>query len=401
MSRHSRKIDTGTSPTGEVSGGLRTIVRIERADLLFRATIQDPLYPDHRIKLPFPEDKSNHDVGVNIQEVIVIRQMKESRVWAIRSDDEFFLPEELRIPGAFSPKLCLRQSLLTGGVPRGLSGHPDFVQVEKKSTVSISTIAFKLMISMTGDFQDARDRIAELAEEAWERDLSRAVKLYELIQANGGKVEEGLIPSELKATATISQEIESMILKSACLWFGIDPDSPLPKAPRGRPKKRPKPRPFVSDEDLKKSIEEDSTEGEIIRLTLRGENVRGTLIAMCNGIPENTDLSSLSLMSLVELLGTFKENDLQTDSVLLEAYLDATWPNWKERIGGSGGGFDASESSDPYEILGISRGATKEEVKRAYHKVMLRVHPDQSGLPSYFSIEVGKAYKKILAEIVE
>jgi hypothetical protein len=400
MSRHSRKIETNTWLTGEVSGGLRTSIRIERADLLFRSQIQDPLHHTNKITLPFPEDdNSRHLVGPNIQEITVIHHVNASPVRMLRLDNEFFIPEEKRLPGQFSPKACLRSSILTGGVPDGDSNHNDFVRVRKKSTVSISTIAFKLMIAMTGDFEDARDRIAELAEEAWERDLERAVKLYDFILANGGRVKENMIPHELKATSAISQEIESKILKSSCLWFGIDPDSPLPKAPRGRPKAKPRPRPFVSDEDLKSAIDEESSEGEIIRITLRGENVRGILLAACNGIPENTDLASLSLMSLVELLGTFKENNLDTDSVLLEAYLDATWPSWRDRVGGAS--RDTSEdASDPYEILGVSRGATKDEVKRAYHKVMLKVHPDQSGLSSYFSIAVGNAYKKILAEIV-
>lgn len=399
MSRHSRKIDTNTSPAGEASGGLRTIIRIERSDLLFKGRVQDPEHPDHKIRLPFTEEKnSRHLIGPNVQEIIVCRVVNDIAVRTLRRDDEFFLPKEKRIQDEFSPKKCLRASLLTGGVPDGDSNHSDFVKVKKKSTVSISTIAFKLMIAMTGDFEDARDRIAELAAEAWERDLDRALELYNFIESKGGKVEEDLIPPELKATAAISQEIESKILKSSCLWFGIDPDSPLPKAPRGRPKAKARPRPFVSDEELKNSIEEESSEGEVIRLTLRGESVRGILLAMCNGIPENTDLSSLSLMSLVELLGTFKENSLDTDSALLEAYLDATWPNWRDRVGAS---FDPSEdTADPYEILGVSRGATKEEVKKAYHKVMLRVHPDQSGLSSYFSIAVGNAYKKILTEIV-
>lgn len=46
---------------------------------------------------------------------------------------------------------------------------------------------------------------------------------------------------------------------------------------------------------------------------------------------------------------------------------------------------------DPYKVLGIKRGAKKEEIKKAYRKLALKYHPDRGGDEDKFK-EVSEAY---------
>jgi DnaJ family protein A protein 2 len=49
---------------------------------------------------------------------------------------------------------------------------------------------------------------------------------------------------------------------------------------------------------------------------------------------------------------------------------------------------------DPYDILGISRGASEDEVKRAYKKLAIKNHPDKGGDPEAFK-RIQGAYDRI------
>ena len=58
--------------------------------------------------------------------------------------------------------------------------------------------------------------------------------------------------------------------------------------------------------------------------------------------------------------------------------------------------------SDPYNILGVSRGASEEEIKRAYHELARKYHPDNyhdnplSDLAQEKMKEVNEAYDLIM-----
>merc|ERR1711879_589119 len=53
---------------------------------------------------------------------------------------------------------------------------------------------------------------------------------------------------------------------------------------------------------------------------------------------------------------------------------------------------------DAYRILGVSRNATRSEVKRAFYKKALLMHPDKGGDKAAFQ-ELQRAYEEILAEL--
>ena len=52
--------------------------------------------------------------------------------------------------------------------------------------------------------------------------------------------------------------------------------------------------------------------------------------------------------------------------------------------------------NDPYKVLGISRDATEEEVKRAYRELARKYHPDNQGGSSAMAKRVNEYYDILL-----
>ena len=50
---------------------------------------------------------------------------------------------------------------------------------------------------------------------------------------------------------------------------------------------------------------------------------------------------------------------------------------------------------DPYSVLGVSRNASQEEVKKAYKKLAMKHHPDRGGDETKFK-EISEAYERII-----
>ncbi len=76
---------------------------------------------------------------------------------------------------------------------------------------------------------------------------------------------------------------------------------------------------------------------------------------------------------------------------LLEAYLDRRFPGWRsadqyERDAGNADGSDrrraragSMSEDEAYELLGLAKGARREEIARAHRSLMKKAHPDHGG----------------------
>ncbi len=103
----------------------------------------------------------------------------------------------------------------------------------------------------------------------------------------------------------------------------------------------------------------------------------------------------------VDFLAELRSNDAQ-GAQLFEAYLDRAFPGWSTS-GGSSGPRGAASSrgmtvDEAYLVLGLSRGATREEVQAAHRNLMKRFHPDQGG-STYLASQVNEAKDVLLKHI--
>jgi hypothetical protein len=93
-------------------------------------------------------------------------------------------------------------------------------------------------------------------------------------------------------------------------------------------------------------------------------------------------LSELALAQLIELAA-----ELVTDSdsaQVFEAYMDRSHPDWREGGYQSANQAGLKESTEmtaelAYEILGLSAGASKDEITHAHRSLMQKMHPDRGG----------------------
>lgn len=106
----------------------------------------------------------------------------------------------------------------------------------------------------------------------------------------------------------------------------------------------------------------------------------GTVI---KGAHQGRRLSALTLSELLELAQACQHD---ADSLqLLEAYLERAHPGWQDAAGetqGEGGGAvtdDAMNEALALEILGLSPGATDEQIVAAHRRLMQKLHPDRGG----------------------
>jgi hypothetical protein len=112
-------------------------------------------------------------------------------------------------------------------------------------------------------------------------------------------------------------------------------------------------------------------------------------------------LSSLDQTDLVALLDELRVTDAQ-GALLIEAYLDRRFPDWREACSRDTGreeprGPARSRMSvkEAYDVLGLREGASEQEIRAAHRKLMLKLHPDQGG-STYLAARINEAKDVLL-----
>jgi DnaJ-domain-containing protein 1 len=117
------------------------------------------------------------------------------------------------------------------------------------------------------------------------------------------------------------------------------------------------------------------------------------------GSYQGASLDALDRAALMKLLG-----EVDADSRdLLAAYLDRKEPGWREhaqRHAGTGSGTRPTSTGnmseeEAYQILGLERGASAEEISRAHRSLIKKLHPDQGGT-TYLAARINEAKDVLL-----
>lgn len=142
--------------------------------------------------------------------------------------------------------------------------------------------------------------------------------------------------------------------------------------------------------------------GEFIQIIVKyDDSLVGSLTRKYHNLPNGLNLGTLSRKDLVDLLQNFNLDALQRDADLLEAYLDALHPDWRDDMEESMSGeneapmVQAPEPESPYDVLGVTREMPMGEIAEAFRMTMLAIQHLPNQAPQRRLID---AYKKIKKE---
>jgi hypothetical protein len=128
---------------------------------------------------------------------------------------------------------------------------------------------------------------------------------------------------------------------------------------------------------------------------LEGEVLRGPFAGR--------SLDSLGLRELLDLLADFHREDPRSVA-LLETYLDRRQPDWRAHVAGeqTHGAHQAAAANGVMDeatacsILGLSPGASADDIKSAHRRLMTKLHPDHGG-SSYLAAQLNQAKDFLLS----
>jgi hypothetical protein len=147
---------------------------------------------------------------------------------------------------------------------------------------------------------------------------------------------------------------------------------------------------------------------DFLRMTL--DHDTGTMTGtVLRGQFAGLRIEEMGVGDLMALLRECRAAD-EEGARLLEAYLDRLHPEWRDEMtggrtgstGGSAGKGGASPAAggsmtvdEAYAILGLTRGATPDQIKEAHRRLMVKLHPDHGG-SDYLATQINRARDVLL-----
>ncbi|MBX9591052.1 MAG: DnaJ domain-containing protein [Hyphomonadaceae bacterium] len=125
--------------------------------------------------------------------------------------------------------------------------------------------------------------------------------------------------------------------------------------------------------------------------------IRGRVL---KGFFAGRDLETLAPVEMAHLWQDCRFSDPQSAQIL-EAYLDRAHPTWREDLaraeGESSGPAGHMTRAQALDILGLSEGASDDDIRRAHRDFMLKLHPDRGG-STFLAAKINEAKDVLLGK---
>lgn len=127
-------------------------------------------------------------------------------------------------------------------------------------------------------------------------------------------------------------------------------------------------------------------------------DIRGRVL---KGFFAGRKLEDLKPVELAHLWQDCRFADPQSAQII-EAYLDRIHQSWREDMARAEGEHSAGSErgmtrEQALEILGLSSGATDDDIRRAHRELMMKLHPDHGG-STYLAAKINEAKDVLLGK---